>query len=580
MRPFVPEDAPFSIEQRAWLNGLLAGLFLDSPATSIEQPDSLEIAVYFATQSGTAERLAKKLSKELKALGHRVAVASVENVTPVMLAGQKLAVFFVSTYGEGDPPENASHFRDLLFADNAPLLHGLSYAVFSLGDRTYENFCKFGSDLDERLASLGAQRLLTRLESDVDVDAAFEPWHTQLIDTFSGESSTTAKVTGPPAHTAPAAQKHNRDNPYRAELLERVPLTSESSSKLTMHLAFAIEDSDIHYQAGDACGIAAQNEPALVEAILCELPFAASERVVLPQIGEISIEEALLFHLQPSRLTRKMMRAFATKTGCGTLTSMLHSDQSASLDAYMHGRDLIDLFHDYPAVVESASELVALLPKLTPRLYSISSSPAAHGREVHCTVAVVRYRSRDRERGGVASTMLADRVLVGGHVPIYIQPNNRFRIPSDSNAPVIMIGPGTGIAPFRGFLHERRALGHVGRNWLFFGERSASSDFLYRSELEEFAEDGHLTRLDTAFSRDQSHKVYVQDRMLEAGSELFDWLEDGASLYVCGDASRMAKDVHAALHRIVETHGSMSPDAAQEYVSALADNHRYHRDVY
>lgn len=580
MRPFIPEDAPFSVEQRAWLNGLLAGLFLDSPDAATEQGRSLEMTVYFATQSGTAERLAKKLSKQLKALGHRAPVASIENVTPTMLAGQMLAVFFVSTYGEGDPPDSAAHFRDLLFSDNASSLQELRYAVFSLGDRTYENFCKFGSDLDERLASLGAQRLLARLESDVDVDAAFELWHAQLIGTLSGESSTTTSVTDQSAFVRPEAQTHNRDNPYRAELRERTPLTSGHSSKLTMHLAFAIENSDIRYQVGDACGIVAQNDPALVERILSDLPFPASERVAVSRIGEISVEEALLFHLELSRLTRKIVQAFATKSGCATLTSILQPDQSANLDAYMHGRDLIDLLRDYPAVVESANELVAMLPKLAPRLYSISSSPAAHDRELHCTVAVVRYSSHDRERGGVASTMLADRVAVGGRVPIYIQPNTRFRLPTDSSAPVIMIGPGTGIAPFRGFLHERRALGHAGHNWLFFGERSASCDFLYRSELTEFVEDGHLTRLDTAFSRDQSHKVYVQDRMLEAGCELFDWLEEGASLYVCGDASRMAKDVHAALHRIVETHGSMTPDAAQEYVSALADNHRYHRDVY
>lgn len=580
MRPFIPEDAPFSAEQRVWLNGFLAGLFLDSHAESAAPTQSLEVAVYFATQSGTAERLAKKLSKALKAAGHRPAIASVENVTPKALASQKVAVFFASTYGEGDPPDNATNFRDLLFAESASSLQGLRYAVFSLGDRSYENFCKFGSDLDERLESLGAERLLPRLESDVDVDAFFEPWHTQLIETVIGQHSFADAVTDTPVPTNSIPQKHNRDNPYHAKLRERTPLTRNFSSKLTMHLAFDLEGSDVHYQVGDACGILAQNDPALIEAILSQLPFVPSTVVSLPQVGDVSIEEALLFHLQPSRLTRKMVQAFAAKAGCGTLASMMQPEQSAHLNAYIYDRGLIDLLQDYPGVIGSPEELVAMLPKLAPRLYSISSSPAVHGRELHCTVAVVRYRSHNRERGGVASTMLADRVAVGSRVPIYIQPNSRFRVPSDSNTPVIMIGPGTGIAPFRAFLHERRALGHAGRNWLFFGERSASSDFLYGCELTQFAEEGHLTRLDTAFSRDQSHKVYVQDRMLEAGGDLFRWLEEGAELYVCGDASRMAKDVHRTLHRIVETHGSMTPDAAQEYVSALSENHRYHRDVY
>lgn len=580
MRPFIPEDAPFSTEQRAWLNGFLAGLFLDSPAEPPAPKKSLDIAVYFATQTGTAERLAKKLTKQLRTAGHKVFVASVENLTPSALSEQKVAVLFASTYGEGDPPDNATNFRDLLLSDDAPRLEDLRYAVFSLGDRTYENFCKFGSDLDERLARLGARRLLTRLESDIDVDAAFEPWHTQLISSLDGQDSPITAPAGRPACTTSLQQKYCRDNPYLAGLRDRTPLTRDFSSKLTMHLAFDLEDPAIHYQVGDSCGIVAQNDPALVEAILAHLPFTRSDHVLLPQVGEVSIEEALLFHLQPTRLTRKTVQTFAAKTECSILASMLQSEQSAHLNAYIYDRGLIDLLHDYPGVIESAEELAAMLPKLAPRLYSISSSPAAHGRELHCTVAVVRYRSHNRERGGVASTMLADRVEVGGRVPIYIQPNSRFRIPSDPNAPVIMIGPGTGIAPFRAFLHERRALGHAGRNWLFFGERSASSDFLYGRELTQFTEDGHLTRLDTAFSRDQGHKVYVQDRMLEAGGDLFRWLEEGASLYVCGDASRMAKDVHATLHRIVETHGAMTPDAAQEYVSALSDNHRYHRDVY
>jgi len=258
----------------------------------------------------------------------------------------------------------------------------------------------------------------------------------------------------------------------------------------------------------------------------------------------------------------------------------LPPEQGAHLEAFTYDRGLIDLLHEYPGILHDAQELVEILPKLTPRLYSISSSPAAHGREVHCTIAVVRYRSHNRERGGVASTMLSDRASVGSRLPIYIQPNRRFRLPADGDTPIIMIGPGTGIAPFRAFLHERQALGNQGKNWLFFGERSAKTDFLYCQELSAMSESGHLTRLDTAFSRDQAHKVYVQDRMIEAGARLWQWLEEGAQLYVCGDASRMAKDVDAALHQVVEKYGARSNDEAREYVSQLQEEHRYHRDVY
>jgi sulfite reductase (NADPH) flavoprotein alpha-component len=262
------------------------------------------------------------------------------------------------------------------------------------------------------------------------------------------------------------------------------------------------------------------------------------------------------------------------------LFNLLVPEQQAHLEKYSYDRGLIDLLHDYPGVLRDPADLVAMLPPLTPRLYSISSSPSAHSGEIHTTVAVVRYRSHNRERGGVCSTLLADRTGTGESLPVYIQPNKRFRLPSNPRAPIVMIGPGTGIAPFRSFLHERRALNHTGRNWLFFGERSAATDFLYREELESMHKDGHLYRLDLAFSRDQDQKIYVQDRMLEQSSELFRWLEEGASLYVCGDASRMAKDVDATLHTIVQKHRDCAREAAADYVQQLKDEHRYHRDVY
>jgi len=323
-----------------------------------------------------------------------------------------------------------------------------------------------------------------------------------------------------------------------------------------------------------------QNDPRLVGQILEVLKFTGSERVELAQEGSVTAFEALLHSLQVTRLNRKMVQAYAALGKCQRLLDLLVPEQQSHLDKYTHDRGLIDLLLEYPGVVTAPHELVAMLPKLTPRLYSISSSPAAHAGEVHTTVAVVRYRAHNIERGGVCSTLFADRVSVGDALPIYIQPNKKFRLPKEPDAPIIMIGPGTGIAPFRAFLHERRSLGSTGRNWLFFGERSEATDFLYADELRSMLADKHLTRLDTAFSRDQEHKIYVQDRMLEQAPAFWEWLQDGATIYVCGDASRMAKDVDAALHTIVEREGGLGQEAAKDYVQQLKDEHRYHRDVY
>lgn len=575
--PLIPEDAPFSAEQRAWLNRLLEGLF--SAPVQTGTPKSYYVSVFFASQSGTAERLAKKMVKLLKENGHSATAQSVEGIALSALAQEEYALFFASTYGDGEAPDSACSFREALLADTAPRIDKLRYSIFCLGDRTYEYFCRFGIELDERLMALGASRLIGRMESDVDVDTSFGAWSGQLLQSLSEPGKTANDLAVAADLSAAVVQKHTRENPYHAQLVDKKLLTHPSSSKQTVHVGFDLTDAELQYEAGDACGVLAQNDPALVDEILTLLPFSATDTASLPKSEPLSVEELLRHHLQITKLTRKVVQTFAEKAQCQTLSSLLTSE-AGELETYLHGRGLIDLLHAYPGVLSSAEELVGLLPRLAPRLYSISSSPSAHGRELHCTIGVVSYTAHGRERGGVASTMLGKRMEVGARVPIYLQPNKRFRLPVDSTAPIIMIGPGTGVAPFRAFLHERRALGHTGRNWLFFGERSAKTDFLYCCEMKSFVDDGHLTRFDTAFSRDQEHKVYVQDRMLESGAELFRWLNDGASVYVCGDASRMAKDVDVALHHIVETHGSLTAEAAQDYVSALHDQHRYHRDVY
>ena len=580
--PFIPENAPFSSEQRAWLNGFLAGMWSSAPLQEkipATASASRDVAVLYASQTGTSERLAKKIAKELKAKGHTARVASLEGYAPITLGSEQYALILASTYGEGDPPDAVKPFFDQLCDPGTPRLEKLTYSVLALGDKHYEHFCKFGSDLDERLMALGAKRLTPPVMADVDVDEPFEAWKADVLQRLANAE---AEAPAAKALSAPevVASQYHRDNPFRAEVKEKRILTQDVSSKLTLHMSFSLDGSDLAYDAGDALAVVPANEPALVSEILERAGLSGCETVEIPKVGRYSIGDALSTHLQITRLSRKMVDAYAKAGDVKILLGLLKPEQQTHLDTYMYDRGLVDLLVEYPGVIGSAEQLAGMLAKLAPRLYSISSSPKTHVGEVHATVAVVRYRSHNRERGGVCSTLFADRVDVGGRLPVYIQHNKKFRLPKDANAPVIMIGPGTGIAPFRGFLHERCATGAKGRNWLFFGERSATTDFLYRDELEKMSTSGLLTRLDTAFSRDQAHKIYVQDRMVEQGAELFAWLEQGASVYVCGDALRMAKDVDLALHKVIEQHGARDEENAKEYVQNLHDSKRYHRDVY
>lgn len=584
--PYIPDNAPFTPEQRAWLNGLMAGLFSSAPSLKdAEVKASLRIAVLYASQSGSAEGLARKIAKELKAQGHVPAVSTLVGYTPATLAEEKYAIFLASTYGEGDAPDGVQPFFEQLCLEHFPRYENLSYAVFALGDRNYEHFCKFGKDLDAKLASLGANRISNRVDCDVDLDAPFEQWKNEIAarlhEIAIGDKAKAIVPSATIAEVKPCtAATVTRDNPALAPLVEKIDLTRNQSTKTTLHLAFSIKDTGISYEAGDACGVLPQNDLNLVAEILQLLKFNGNEEVPSGKTGTSTLHEALTHHLQITRLNRKIVKEYATIGNCKTLLDLLAPEQQAQLDKYVYDRGLIDLLLEYPGVIQDPAELVAMLPKLSPRLYSISSSPAAHAGEIHTTVAVVRYSAHNRERGGVCSTLFADRASVSDRLPIYIQPNKKFRLPIEAEAPIIMIGPGTGVAPFRAFLHERRALGAKGRNWLFFGGRNAASDYLYREELEAMHDDGHLTRLDTAFSRDQEKKIYVQDRMMEHSALFWSWLEEGASVYVCGDASRMAKDVHAALQLIVQQQGGMQAQEAEEYVQTLKDAHRYHRDVY
>jgi sulfite reductase (NADPH) flavoprotein alpha-component len=587
--PYIPEDAPFTSPQRAWLNGFLAGLYSYAPA---EKTEPVRVAVLYGSQTGTAEGLARKLAKELKTAGFDAALTSLEGYIPATLAAETYAIFIVSTYGDGEAPDVVQPFYQHLCLAHLPLLGNLYYSVCALGDKHYEHFCKFGRELDAKLESLGGMRILDRVDCDVDLDEAFAAWKKQLAPRLrelsrqqvtdmpstaaEGEPPLASKSTGP---VAVPEFLHTKDNPFLSAIVEKRALTHPSSTKQTIHVEFDIADAPLQYEVGDACGIAPENSTALVDEALRLLRFTGGETVELTGT-KFTLRDALARELTITRVTRTMLSRCAEMGDIAELRELLQAGNQRMLDEYVHGRDLVDILREYPGVIQNPSDLVKMLPRLARRLYSISSSPATHLGRIHTTISVVRYDAHQRERGGVCSTHLSARSEPGDRLPIYIQPNKKFRLPADPAAPVIMVGPGTGIAPFRAFLHERRVTGASGRNWLFFGDRNEASDFLYREEFEAMRGDGHLTRLDTAFSRDRQGKVYVQDRMLEHAAQLWAWLNDGAYFYVCGDASRMAKDVDRTLRRIAQEQSGHSTDAADEFVERLKEQRRYQRDIY
>ena len=619
--PHIPESAPFTLEQRAWLNGFLAALFseagtADGGAVSHPAPASpaQPLLVMYGSQTGTAEQLAKRLAQEAARRGFAPRVLELNAYASVDLARESRLAVITSTWGDGDPPDNAVAFWDYLNSNAAPKLDHLTYSVLALGDRNYSDFCGAGKKFDERLAHLGARRVHPRADCDTDYEAGVRSWMEGLWPALSAQSKPvisesvisksviSKSVIGEPVQnssptsiSAPAntdslitgslitnslITSHTRSNPFPARLITNRRLNAPGSGKDTRHFEIALEGSDLSYEAGDALGVMPQNCPSLVGEILAALGCDGEEAVTAPSGQETSFRSALLRSYQITKPARSFLQSLAEMAGDVEWKSLLEPARQTDLDKFLHGIEVIDLLLRCPTAKFAPKEFVGLLAKLQPRLYSISSSPKAHPGEVHLTVAAVRYESHGRARKGICSTFLADRVEADTPVPVFIQTSQAFRLPTDPRKPVIMIGPGTGVAPFRAFIEERRATGAPGKNWLFFGDQRKECDFLYQGELEAMLAEGSLARLDTAFSRDQAEKVYVQTRMLEHGAELWSWLEAGAHLYVCGDAKRMAKDVDAALHQIIERAGGRTAGQAADYVQQLKTAKRYQRDVY
>ncbi len=580
----VPTLSP---DQLNWMSGYLAGLrgavaSNEQSATPAGAAERHTLTILHGSETGNAEGLAQQAGELAAARGVAARVLDMADYKARDLRNERLLMIVTATHGEGDPPDTAADFHEFLHGRKAPRLTDTRFAVLALGDSSYEHFCQTGRDFDARLDSLGAERLVERLEADIDFEGAAEQWIASALDAFAehveeAPSNVVAFTGGGTERQAPA---YDRRNPFQAEVLENFVLNGRGSEKETRHIELSLEGSGLDYEPGDVLSLLPRNREEIAADLLERLALSPEETVSTAAGDDIPLTDALRHEYEITTLTPAFISGYAELAESGKLRELAKEGNRSELMRYLEGRHIIDVLTEFPVQGIDAKTLLGMMRRLQPREYSIASSHAANPGEVHLTVAAVRYESHGRPRYGVASTWLADAAEPGGTVPMFLRRNKNFRLPSDPDAPTVMIGPGTGVAPFRGFLQEREVQAAGGRNWLFFGNPYFRTDFLYQTEWQGWLKDGLLSRMDVAFSRDGERKVYVQDRLRERGAELYRWLEEGAHVYVCGDAERMAPDVHAALQEIVQEHGGRSADAAAEYVKNLQRDKRYQRDVY
>ncbi|WP_145317944.1 assimilatory sulfite reductase (NADPH) flavoprotein subunit [Paenibacillus xylanexedens] len=583
--------------QRTWLSGYIAAIqtsaTIAAPANLVQAAPitgiapvsapsvSREVTVLFGSQTGNSSGLSKKLAKKLEEQGLQVTLSSMGDFKPNGLKKIENLLIIVSTHGEGEPPDNAIPLHEFLNSKRAPKLEGLRYSVLALGDTSYEFFCQTGKDFDKRLQELGGTALVPRVDCDVDFDEAAAEWMNEVLASLSSTSAATGTVTTEAVTAAVSGgdSEYDRTNPFKAEVLENLNLNGRGSDRETRHIELSLEGSNLDYQPGDSLGVFPENHPRLVDEVIAAMEWNADERVTVNKNGDqASVYEALLRYFEITAVTKPVVEQLARLNPESGLTALLADD--SEFRTVMNSCDLLDLVQDYNVKGIPAGEFVAALRKIPARLYSIASSSKSFPDEVHLTVRTVRYEARGRERYGVCSVHLAERIEAGDTLPVYIQHNPNFKLPENPDTPIIMVGPGTGVAPFRSFLGEREETGAEGKTWLFYGDQHFSTDFLYQTEWQRWLKDGVLTKMDVAFSRDTEQKVYVQHRMLEHSKELYQWLQEGASVYICGDEKKMAHDVHAALTTILEQEGGLSPEQASEYLTRLQQDKRYQRDVY
>ncbi|MDP4084271.1 MAG: assimilatory sulfite reductase (NADPH) flavoprotein subunit [Bacillota bacterium] len=567
--------------QKIWLSSYLAAsqTFLSSKPSNTEQ-SSKEVTILYGSQSGNARGLAGKAGKVLEDKGFLVNLSSMADFKPNHLKTIQNLLVIVSTHGEGDPPDTALLFYEYLHSKRAPKLDSIRFSVLSLGDSSYEFFCKTGKDFDIRLEQLGGTRLYPRFDCDVDYDEAAAEWLDGVLGSIGNQQNETSTV-GHVSLPQEIGTEFSRTNPFKAEVLENLNLNGRGSNKETRHLELSLEGSGLTYEPGDALGIYPENDPELVGGLLAKLAWDSGETIVINRLGDIlPLKEALTSFYEITVLTKPLLQKVSTLLTNKDLEALLLPENQEKLKEYIEGRDLLDFVHDFGPWGGSAQEFVSVLRKIPPRLYSIASSLSANPEEVHLTIGAVRYESHGRNRKGVSSCFCAERIQPGDRLSVYIQQNENFKLPSNPEAPIIMVGPGTGVAPFRSFLQEREEKGSNGKSWLFFGEQQFVTDFLYQIEWQKWLKSGVLTKMDVAFSRDKNKKVYVQHRMLEKIKELFKWLEEGAVVYICGDERNMAHDVHQTLIKVIEKEGNVSLEKAEEYLANMARQRRYQRDVY
>ncbi|WP_018261297.1 diflavin oxidoreductase [Methylobacterium sp. WSM2598] len=558
--------------QRAWLTGFLAGLDAaagapaEAPQPAAPPRAAEPLTILFASESGNSEKLAGDVAKLARKAGFKPKVVDFADLDVAALPREKRVVLIAATWGEGEPPARAVRAYNEIMAEGAPRLDGVEFGVLALGDTSYAEFCAVGKRLDARFEALGGRRVLPRVDCDLDFDKPAAGWIKDALRALAPAEPAGNVVAVDFARAAPGEAPEVSREPVTAEVIEHVNLNSSRSDKETVHLALAFEDGAPAYEPGDSLELYPENDPALVEEIL---RAAGLE-------GDDALRRALLAERDITTLSAATVERFVKATGHAEARRLLEANE---VRAWIEGRHLIDLLETYPAKL-SAEGLAEITRPLPPRAYSIASSRKEVGDEAHLTIAAVRYTSHGRARTGVASVHVADRIRTGAKLKVRVKPNRHFRLPADPATDIIMVGPGTGVAPFRAFVQERRATAAPGRNWLFFGDRRFTHDFLYQLEWQDALEDGSLHRIDVAFSRDQPEKIYVQDRLYAQRREVVEWLENGAHFYICGDAKAMAKDVRAALVRAYAEVRALSPEAAEAAVAALEKAKRYQQDVY
>ncbi|CAG4892294.1 assimilatory sulfite reductase (NADPH) flavoprotein subunit [Paraburkholderia gardini] len=590
-------------KQLLWVSGFLAGVEqaatrdVSPLGTAVDaspapgdagHPGQRPLTVLYGSETGNSAALATTLAGHAAKRGLTLSLHDMATYKTRQLKDEHDMLIIVSTYGEGDPPQPAAGFFEFVEGRKAPKLPAVRFAVLALGDSTYEHYCEAGKRLDRRLEELGAQRLKPRVDCDIDYDEAASAWIDDIAATLGNTSLTGGKsADGMSSAALPASTKtqtpaFDKRNPFSARIIENIALTGRGSSKETRHIELSLEESGLAFEPGDALGVMPANAPALVETILIELGLAP--QTVIDVKGEpVTLGDALANRFEITTLTPRFLDHWAHLSGADALRRLTLADRAVERTDFAHGHHVIDVIRQFPVKGIDAQHLIAGLRPLAPRLYSIASSLAVAPDEVHLTVSTVRYTLHGERRSGIASGHFAERGELDARLPVYVQKNPNFRLPAD-DVPLIMIGAGTGVAPYRAFMQEREARGAGGRSWLVFGERNFRTDFLYQTEWQTLLKDGVLTRMDVAFSRDRHiedrAKVYVQHRLKEQARDIFAWLEEGAHVYVCGDANRLAPDVHQALAAVISTEGGLGPAAAEDYLHRLQQDRRYQRDVY